>query len=38
MRVYTHKRDKHSNDMARRVSFSTEQPANVVPLAKEASV
>ena len=37
MRVYTHKRDKHSAEMATRVSFVDAQPSNVVPMAKEVA-
>ncbi len=36
MKVYGHLRDQHSAEMAKRVSFSTATPANVVQLQQEA--
>ena len=37
MKVYGHLRMKHSAEMAKKVSFSDEAPANVLPMPKEAT-
>lgn len=37
MRVYGHLRDQHSNEMAKRVTFSGSVPSNVVQMPKQAT-
>jgi integrase len=37
MRVYGHLREQHSAEMAQKVTFSAPQPANVLPMPKEAA-
>lgn len=36
MKVYGHLREQHSAAMAQKVTFATPQPANVLPMPKEA--
>ena len=38
MKVYGHLREKHSAEMAQKVTFNTPTPANVIPIAKEVAV
>jgi integrase len=38
MRVYGHLREQHSAEMAQKVTFSTPQPTNVLPMPKDASL
>lgn len=38
MRVYGHLRERHSAEMAQRVTFSNPVPANVLPMPKESAI
>jgi len=38
MKVYGHLRDKHSNAMAQRVTFSQPRPENVLPMVKDGAI